>query len=122
MAAVRRPIQSGASPAIRPGSTARPDRVGTSGPPPTSAPRQPYGTGWDLPTTGKLRVLADVTYRSSYWTRSSPDGRFISHGVQNVAGSYVIDLQRGGMLVPINSTYDPNWFPDNGGFVFQGGP
>jgi hypothetical protein len=83
---------------------------------------QTYGTGWDLPTTGKLRVLADVTYRSSYWTRSSPDGRFISHGVANVSGSYVIDLQRGGMLVPINSTYDPNWFPDNGGFVFQGGP
>lgn len=83
---------------------------------------QTYGTGWDLPGTGKLRVLADVTYRSSYWTRSSPDGRFIGHGVQDVAGSYVIDLQRGGMQVPINVAYDPNWFPDNSGFVFQGGP
>ena len=83
---------------------------------------QPYGTGWDVPGRGQLRILADETYRSSFWTRSSPDGRFMAHGVQNVTGSYVIDLQRGGLLIPINVAYDPNWFPDNSGFVFQGGP
>jgi hypothetical protein len=83
---------------------------------------QSYGLGWDLPGRGRLRVLADETYRSSYWTRSSPDGRFIAHGVQNVAGSYIIDLQRGGQLVPIDVQYDPAWFPDNSGFIFQGGP
>jgi len=83
---------------------------------------QPYGTGWDLPGRGQLRVLADVDYASSYWTRSSPDGRFIAHGVQNVQGSYVLDLQRDTLRLPINATYDPNWFPDNSGFVFQGGP
>lgn len=82
----------------------------------------PYGVGWDLPGLGTMRVLADETYRSSFWTRSSPDGRFIGHGVQNVSGSYIIDLQRSGQLVPINVQYDPNWFPDNSGFVFQGGP
>jgi len=82
---------------------------------------QPYGGGWDLPGRGQWRVLADETYRSSYWTRSSPDGRFVGHGVQNVAGSYIIDLQRGGYLIPIDVQYDPNWFPDNSGFVFQGG-
>jgi hypothetical protein len=82
---------------------------------------QPYGAGWDLPGRGRLRVLADVDYSSSYWTRSSPDGRFIAHGVQNVPGSYVLDLQRGALRVPISATYDPNWFPDNSGFVFQGG-
>jgi hypothetical protein len=83
---------------------------------------QPYGTGWDVPGQGRLRVLADETYSSSYWTRSSADGRFIAHGVQSVSGSYIIDLQRGGMLVPINVAYDPTFFPDNSGFVFQGGP
>ncbi len=82
---------------------------------------QPYGAGWDLPGRGRLRVLADVTYQSAYWTRSSPDGRFIGHGVQDIPGSYIIDLQRGGQLVPINAAFDPNWFPDNSGFVFQGG-
>jgi hypothetical protein len=69
-----------------------------------------------------MRVLADNTYVSSYWTRSSPDGRFVAHGVSTVQGSYVIDLQRDGMLVPIDTAYDPAFFPDNSGFVFQGGP
>ncbi len=82
---------------------------------------QPFGTGWDLPSRGRLRVLKDVTYVSSYWTRSSPDGRFVAHGVANVTGSYVVDLQRD-VLVGINTAYDPAFFPDGSGFVFQGGP
>jgi hypothetical protein len=83
---------------------------------------QPYGAGWDLPERGRLRVLAEEAYRSSFWSRSSPDGRFVGHGVQDVTGSYIIDLQRDGALIPIDAQYDPNWFPDNSGFVFQGGP
>ena len=81
---------------------------------------QPYGMGWDVPSRGRLRVLKDVTYQSSYWTRSSPDGRFVAHGVADISGSYVIDLQRD-MLVPIATAYDPGFFPDGTGFVFQGG-
>jgi hypothetical protein len=65
---------------------------------------QSYGGGWDLPGMGRARVLADVSYRTSYWTRSSADGRFIAHGVTSVAGSYIIDLQRGGALVTVNNT------------------
>ncbi len=82
---------------------------------------QAFGGGWDLDGRGKLRLLADVQYSTSYWTRSSPDGRFIGHGVRNVPGSYIYDLQRN-TTVSINSTYDPGFFPDNSGFVFQGGP
>jgi hypothetical protein len=82
---------------------------------------QPFGAGWDLPGRGKLRMLTDVTYKTSFWTRSSPDGRFVAHGVKNVPGSYVYDLQRN-MTVGINAVYDPTFFPDNSGFVFQGGP
>ncbi|MDB4955330.1 MAG: putative glycoside hydrolase [Myxococcales bacterium] len=81
---------------------------------------QAYGTGWDVTGRGRLRVLKDVTYQSSYWTRSSPDGRFVAHGVANVPGSYVIDLQRDA-TIPISTQYDPAFFPDNSGFVFQGG-
>ncbi|HSN27949.1 MAG TPA: hypothetical protein VLT45_16785 [Kofleriaceae bacterium] len=69
---------------------------------------------------GTLRLLKDVTYQSSYWTRSSPDGRFVAHGVANVSGSYVLDLQRDA-TIPIATQYDPGFFPDNAGFVFQGG-
>lgn len=85
------------------------------------ASAQPFGTGWDVPGRGQLRVLQDVDYVTSFWTRSSIDGRFVAHGVSNVPGSYVIDLQRD-VIVPINSAYDPAFFPDNSGFVFQGGP
>jgi hypothetical protein len=81
---------------------------------------QTYGATWDVAGHGSLRVLRDVTYESSYWTRSSPDGRFVAHGVANVQGSYIIDLQRDA-IVNIATQYDPAFFPDNSGFVFQGG-
>ncbi len=87
------------------------------------ASESPFATNWDVAGHGRLRLLADVQYSSSYWSRSSPDGRFIGHGVQDVAGSYILDLQRGGgdAPIPVAAQYDPNWFPDNSGFVFQGG-
>jgi hypothetical protein len=84
------------------------------------ATAQAFGTGWDIAGRGTSRLLYDVTYESSYWTRSSPDGRFIAHGVANVQGSYIIDLQRNAQ-VSIATQYDPAFFPDNSGFVFQGG-
>ncbi len=81
---------------------------------------QTYGAGWEVPGQGHIRVLHDATYQTSYWTRSSPDGRFVAHGVEAVSGSYVIDLQRG-VDVPIAADYDPSFFPDGSGFAFQGG-
>jgi hypothetical protein len=83
------------------------------------ATAQSYGAGWDVPGKGHVRVLHDATYTSTYWTRSSADGRFVAHGVDAVAGSYVIDLQRD-VVVPIAAEYDPAFFPDNSGFAFQG--
>ncbi len=80
----------------------------------------PYGTTWDVTGAGQLRVLKDVTYHSEYWSRSSPDGRFLAHGAQDVAGGYVIDFQRDA-IIPIAAEYDPGFFPDDTGFVMQGG-
>jgi len=85
---------------------------------------QAFGTGWDVPARGRMRVLADVDYATSFWTRSSPDGRFIAHGVRGsgigMDESYVYDLQRD-LPVTIKALYDPAFFPDGSGFVFQGG-
>lgn len=85
---------------------------------PTPADRS-YATDW--PVAGSsLRILYEYSYDSSYWTRSSPDGRFVSHGGSGSgAGANVIDLER---MAEIGAAalYDPGFFPDNSGFVLQG--
>ncbi|NVB84488.1 MAG: hypothetical protein HOV81_39300 [Kofleriaceae bacterium] len=77
-------------------------------------------SSWNLPSRGQWRMLKDETYTTSFWTRSSPDGRFVGQGVSNIPGSYILDLQRD-VAVTINVQYDPSFFPDNSGFAFQGG-
>ena len=79
------------------------------------------GTTWDVATRGNWRILDDVTYRSAYWSRSSPDGRFIGHGVATTHNSNITDLQRSNTHIPVSALYDPGFFPDGSGFVFQGG-
>lgn len=83
------------------------------------AAEQPYGAGWLVPGHGTIRILHDATYATTYWTRSSADGRFVAHGVDAIAGSHVIDLQRD-VIVPIAADFDPYFFPDNSGFAFLG--
>jgi hypothetical protein len=79
-----------------------------------------YGASWDVVPGTTLRVLFTTDYRSAYWTRSSADGRFVSHGaaVRTNAGRF-IDLQAG-RVIPAAGLYDPSFFPDNSGFVFHG--
>ena len=73
-----------------------------------------------LGTVGTVRTLAPLAYHTAYWTRSSPDGRFVGHGVADQTGSAMIDLQRG-VTITLDAFYDPAFFPDNTGFAFQGG-
>lgn len=76
-----------------------------------------YGATWAA--DGDLRVLFEYTYASSFWTRSSADGRFVSHGGGEDADSSIIDLERR-VVVGADAFYDPGFFPDNSGFVLQG--
>ncbi|HVK78036.1 MAG TPA: hypothetical protein VM734_32235 [Kofleriaceae bacterium] len=83
-----------------------------------------FSTGWEAAfPAGKLRILRTNTYRSSYWTRSSADGRYVSHGGSATGDqtyrSTVIDLQND-REIPAAALYDPGFFPDNSGFVIQG--
>ena len=61
-----------------------------------------------------LRVLYSTTNSSSYWTRISPDGRFVGRG------THVRDLVRS-VEVEAGPTarYDPAFFPDNSRFMYQ---
>jgi hypothetical protein len=79
-----------------------------------------YGALWETPGTHQ-RVLFDIPYRTSYWTRSSADGRFVAHGGGMGSGASIIDLQRG-VVIGADAAYDPGFFPDNSGFMFQGTP
>jgi hypothetical protein len=62
-----------------------------------------------------LRVLYTSTTRSAYWTRSSADGRFIGRGTR------VRDLARGADVTAMGAMYDPAFYPDNSGFMYQPG-
>jgi hypothetical protein len=83
-----------------------------------------FGASWQTIAGATLRVLRDNDYPSAYWTRSSADGRFIGHGRdagRGQPGAAVIDLApAGGEVIPVQALYDPGFFPDNSGFMFQG--
>jgi hypothetical protein len=68
-----------------------------------------------------MRILKEISYDSAFWTRSSADGRFVAHGGNGGgAGATVIDLQTQ-REIPAQAAYDPGFWPDNSGFIIQGG-
>jgi hypothetical protein len=81
---------------------------------------QPFSAGWSVNVPDQqLRILRESGYRSAFWTRSSADGRFVANGASTGgASSRVVDLQRD-VSIPGNAFYDPGFFPDNSGFMFQ---
>ena len=73
-----------------------------------------YAADWDVLPGSTIRELFTTDYGSSFWTRSSADGRFVAHGPGRV-----IDLNRD-VSIPLDSPYDPGFFPDNSAFVWPG--
>ena len=80
-----------------------------------------YGAAWSTVPSSVTRVLYEVPYNTSYWTRASPDGRFVAHGGGASTGASVVDLTRSVSIGVSNALYDPGFFPDGSGFMFQGG-
>ncbi|MFO0708402.1 MAG: hypothetical protein U0353_01110 [Sandaracinus sp.] len=79
-----------------------------------------YGAEWEVPAGTHQRVLFETDYATSYWTRSSADGRFVAHGgSRDGSGASIIDLERR-VVLGVDAAYDPGFYPDNSGFVFQG--
>jgi len=83
-----------------------------------TAQSKPYGTGWA--TVGTLRVLRELAFNTYYWMRSSADGRFVANGATG-SNSVISDLQTS-KDIAVEAAYDPGFFPDNHGWVFQGTP
>jgi hypothetical protein len=84
------------------------------------ATERTYSATWEV-APGQLRLLAELPgYSSAFWTRTSADGRFVAHGGgDGPGGSTIIDLV-GDHHIGVDAAYDPAFFPDNSGFVFQG--
>ncbi len=79
-----------------------------------------WSSGWGAAAPAStLRILKQYDHRSSFWTRSSADGRYVAAG-GGPGGSTFIDLTTG-REIPASASYDPGFFPDNSGFVMQGG-
>jgi hypothetical protein len=70
---------------------------------------------------GTVRQLRELGFRTSYWMRSSADGRFVGNGGSSDSSgrSTITDLQMG-RDIGVDASYDPGFFPDNSGFIFQG--
>jgi hypothetical protein len=81
---------------------------------------------WAAPDVDGVRVveLRDLGFDTSFWTRSSADGRFVGNGGRGAAdsgfGATITDLQLGNDI-GVRGSYDPGFFPNNAGFIMQGG-
>lgn len=71
------------------------------------------GNGRSALAGATLRLLYSASTRSSYWTRGSPDGRFVARGV------YIHDMIRDVEIRAVGAQYDPAFFPDNSGYIYQ---
>ncbi len=77
-----------------------------------------YGKGWGK--TGTLRVVRELAFNTFYWMRSSADGRFVANGATG-GNSIISDLQTN-KDIEVDAAYDPGFFPDGHGWMFQGTP
>jgi len=75
-----------------------------------------------------VRVLRELEYKTFFWSRTSADGRFVANGMSGGPdGAVIADLAAalapGGPKtrdIGASARYDPDFWPDNKGFMFQG--
>ncbi len=85
-----------------------------------------YGKTWAL-DGGTVRVVRDLGQQPTYyWSRTSADGRFFASGGSG-RKAFALDLQAlldpagpKQRLISLSANYDPDFFPNNKAFMFQG--
>jgi hypothetical protein len=65
-----------------------------------------------------VRQLYSQPLASSFWVRSSADGRYVGLGLGGT--SHVVDLSRPDVPIRVDAPFDPYFFPNNDGFAFAG--
>lgn len=76
----------------------------------------------DNATSGHRIVRVANVGSTYYWTRSSPDGRYVGNGSTNSGKAHIDDLKNKIRYNLAKKRYDPGFFPDNLGFTFHGNP
>lgn len=76
---------------------------------------------WAGPNT-RLVEIHELGFNTSFWMRASADGRFVANGGGAVDGfgATLTDLRRD-RDIGVEGSYDPGFFPNNDGFIMQGG-
>ncbi len=76
---------------------------------------------WSAPGSNQtLRKLREFTFKSHWWIRSSPDGRFAGFGLNTSAKLIDLSKDAPGGVIEVKASYDPLFFPNNEGFSFAG--
>ena len=85
-----------------------------------------YAKTW-APDRTSIRILHELPHATSFWSRNSADGRFVSSGGSE-AVAFVVDfakqLTSNGAErreIGVSASYDPSFMPDNSGLLIQGG-
>jgi hypothetical protein len=85
-----------------------------------------YAKSWAAKET-TVRLLHELPHDTSFWSRNSADGRFMSSGGGD-EGAFVVDfdaqLRSNGTErreIGLSASYDPSFMPDNSGLLIQGG-
>lgn len=75
----------------------------------------------DIPNLNVVTVR-ELGFNTSFWMRSSADGRFVGNGGSGMGGfgATITDLVTG-TNIGVQGSYDPGFFPNNDGFIMQGG-
>jgi hypothetical protein len=66
-----------------------------------------------------MRQLRTMPH-TSYWVRSSADGRFVGFGQFTAAGIIDLTTPEGSAPIAVDARYDPSFFPNNDGVSFAG--
>jgi hypothetical protein len=89
-----------------------------------SAANVEWAKSWPLEGS-TVRVLREFTWPNSFWVRTSADGRFVATGGGREGGAQAMDLKAtlegSSRDIELDASYDPDFFPDNKAFMFQGG-
>ncbi|WP_394844816.1 hypothetical protein LZC95_48190 [Pendulispora brunnea] len=73
----------------------------------------------NLPALQDLKVVRQLPSRTSYWIRSSSDGRYVGAS-RRIMDLFAVEKGLINPDIPVNAPYDPYFFPGNDGFSYAG--